>query len=66
MCLSKVYVEDGKQNSLVVEEAARVVDSGDTITIHTLFGESEELEGYRIREIDLVKNRILLEKRGKR
>jgi len=46
MCLSNVYVEEKKQDSLVIEEAAHVRADDQGVEIRGLLGESKELEGY--------------------
>jgi predicted RNA-binding protein len=61
MCLSKVYIKEKVDESIVVGEAARVIDNGGTVEVHTLFGEQKVLEGYSIKEVDLMKNSIVLD-----
>jgi predicted RNA-binding protein len=64
MCLSKVYVKDKTNDSVVADEAARVIETKDGVEVHTLFGESNTIEGCCIKEVDLLKNYVVLEKRG--
>ncbi|MFW6181487.1 MAG: CooT family nickel-binding protein [Spirochaetota bacterium] len=64
MCLSAVYTGRKEESALVMEEAARVTADQKGVRISTLFGESTELEGYDIREVDLLKNYVVLGKRG--
>jgi predicted RNA-binding protein len=64
MCLSKVYVDEKTDDSIVVPEAASLVDRGNGIEVRTLFGESKLLKGYSIREVDLMKNYVILDRRG--
>jgi len=60
MCLSKIYVKGTDKNTLVVNEAARVINNGGVITVSTLFGKKKDLKGYIIDEVNLVENYILL------
>ncbi len=60
MCLSKIYIKDTDKNTLVVDEAARVINDDGVITVSTLFGEEKDLQGYFINEVNLVENYILL------
>ena len=60
MCLSKIYIKDTDKNTLVVDEAARVINNDGVITIITLFGNEKELKGYFVSEVNLVENYILL------
>jgi predicted RNA-binding protein len=62
MCLSAVYLERKEESTVVVEEAARVTAEQGGVRISTLFGETTVLEGYTIREVDLLKNDIVLGK----
>jgi predicted RNA-binding protein len=64
MCLSKVYVEEKTEDSILVPEAAGLIVRGGSVEVKTLFGESTRLDGYAIREVDLMKNYVVLEKRG--
>jgi hypothetical protein len=61
MCLSKVYVKEKVDESIVVDEAARIIDNGSAVEVHTLFGERKILEGYSIKEVDLMKNYVVLD-----
>ncbi len=65
MCLSAVYVDNDGERSVVIQEASsiKVLENG-TIEISTLFGDRKVLDGYGVREIDLIKNRIMLGKSG--
>jgi predicted RNA-binding protein len=61
MCLSNVFVKKKEEGAVVAHEASSVVDLGGRIEIQTLFGEKQVLEGYRIREVNLLKNFIILD-----
>ncbi len=63
MCLSKVYVKKIEEDSPVVEEAAKVIYNDGTVEVHTLFGEKKVLRGYFIKELDLLKNYVVLGER---
>ena len=60
MCLSKVYVKKIEEDSPIVEEAAKVIYNDNTVEVHTLFGEKKVLQGYFIKELDLLKNYVIL------
>jgi hypothetical protein len=63
MCLSSVYVQEEKERRVVVEEASQVrAVKADRIEVQTLFGERKQLEGYRIVEVNFLKNYLVLEK----
>jgi predicted RNA-binding protein len=63
MCLSKVYADEMKDDAIVVPEAASLIDRGDGVEVRTLFGESRLIEGYGIREVDLMKNYVVLKRK---
>ena len=63
MCQSNVYLIDGDREELVQEDVAIVEIDGDRVAMKTLFGEPVSLSA-RIKEIDLMKHRIVLEKCG--
>ena len=62
MCQSNVYVLDGDEEELVMEQVVSVQVDGDQINLRSLFGEPLSLVA-RVTQIDLVKNRIILEGR---
>ena len=61
MCQSDVYTIEEGQEELVLENVALLRVDGDQVAMRTLFGEPLSLAA-RIKEIDLLRNRILLEK----
>jgi predicted RNA-binding protein len=61
MCQSNVYAVERDAETLVLEDVASMRVDGDRITMQTLFGEPVSLEG-RIKEINLMKHRIVLER----
>ena len=63
MCLSNVYLEEREDGKLLLEEAGHVDFDGKNVRVSSLFGESEELEGYYISEVDLIDNYVILRKR---
>jgi predicted RNA-binding protein len=63
MCQSNFFATKNGQEELLMEEVAAVAIDGDTITMRSLFGEPLSVVA-RIVEIDLLKNRIVLEKTG--
>jgi len=65
MCLSTVYLGDITSGKMVMEEVSKLKAEKNKIELQTIFGEKKILQGYKIKEVDLTKNYILLEKRGK-
>jgi predicted RNA-binding protein len=61
MCLSKVYLKEKVDESIVVDEAARIISNRSAVEVHTLFGERKVIEGYGIKEVDLMKNYVVLD-----
>ena len=61
MCQSNAYLLDGGREELVLEDVALVEVGRDLVKMRKLFGEPVSLRA-RIREVDLTKNRIVLEK----
>ena len=64
MCLSTVYLEEKKEESVVVKEAAKVINRGNKVEIQTLFGEKKLLDDFIIQEIDLIRNYVILQKKN--
>ena len=63
MCLSNVYLDEKKEEKLVIQEVSQLRADNKNVQVQTLMGESKSLEGYYIREVDLVDNYVILEKR---
>ena len=63
MCLSNVYLDEKKEEKLVVQEVSQLTADNQNVQLQTLMGESKSLEGYYIRKVDLVDNYVILEKR---
>ena len=63
MCLSNVYLNEKKQERLLVEEASQIVVDSKGVQVNTLLAESKRLEDYYISEVNLMENYVLLEKR---
>lgn len=61
MCQSSVYAVVGETEELLLEEVVALAVEGERVAIRTLFGEPLSLRA-RVREIDLTRNRILLER----
>jgi hypothetical protein len=65
MCLSSVFIDSDEGRQRVVEEASQIrTNSSGDLEIDTLFGEKKQLSGYRIAEVNLLKNYIVLERGG--
>ena len=65
MCLSKVYLQEGGKDEVIVEEATNVnvIDNTGTVEINSIFDGSKRVEGCFIKEVDFLKNRMILSKR---
>jgi len=63
MCLSNIYLEEKKQDKLVIEEAAQVSAGDKNVHIRSLMGEIKDLGGYYISEVDLIENYVILKKK---
>ena len=65
MCLSKVYLRREGKDEVIVEEAtnANVIDNTGTVEINSIFDESKKVKGYFIKEVDFLKNCMILSKR---
>ncbi|MDD4860441.1 MAG: CooT family nickel-binding protein [Dehalococcoidales bacterium] len=59
MCLSKLYVEQGKERKLLMEEVSSLTMKGGKVTLKTLFGERKEIAA-GIKEVDFLNHTILL------
>ena len=65
MCLSSVYVEETDARTAVVEEASQIrVNEQGEVEIDTLFGEKKRMSGYRVAEINFLKNYVVLREGG--
>jgi len=65
MCLSSIYVEDKDTTTAVVEEASQIrVNEQGEVEIITLFGEKKLMGGYRIAEVNFLKNYVVLKEEG--
>ena len=60
MCLSKVYVDKGDKEELLMEEVASLKIEGKKLLLKTLFGEEKKIEA-NIRQIDFMTHSIFLE-----
>lgn len=60
MCESNAYLIANGEEQLVLESVSFLKPEGNSIVLRSLFGEEVTVKG-RIRELDLVGHRILLE-----
>ncbi|MEA1926691.1 MAG: CooT family nickel-binding protein [Candidatus Auribacterota bacterium] len=60
MCLSKVYLENKKEEDLVGEEVARITREGESLLVRDLLGESRVMENCFVREINFMDNFVIL------
>jgi len=67
--MASAYLKRGSEKELILEEVAALRCEGDELHLKPLFGEEKCIKG-KIREIDFLDSRILLEqiptKEGKR
>jgi len=63
MCLSNVYLEEKKQDKLVIEEAEQVSSDDENVHVRSLMGEIKDLRGYYISEVNLIENYVILKKK---
>jgi predicted RNA-binding protein len=64
MCLSAVYREKIEDSSIAVQEAAFLTaPDPDTVRIKDLFGRETVLNGFYVKEVNLLKNYVLLAKK---
>jgi len=63
MCESKVYLATEAGEELVLDDVTSIRPEGDGFSLVNLFGQRLHVTG-RIREIDLLKHRVILEPVG--
>ena len=61
MCESSVYFATEEGEQLVLEEVVTLLPQEDGFLLTTLFGERKHMRG-KIKVIDLLKHRVILEK----
>jgi predicted RNA-binding protein len=61
MCQSNAYLEHDGQQQLIIEDVGLIRPEGDKILLISIFGE-EELIDAKIKMIDLLHHKIVLEK----
>jgi predicted RNA-binding protein len=62
MCELKAYVKRQDKEELLLEAVNLVRIEGDDVVVRNLFGEEKRVKG-ELREVSLVRNRVLLEPR---
>lgn len=62
MCDLKAYVRRNDKEDLVLEAVNLIRTEGGEVVLKNLFGEEKRLKG-EIREVSLVKNRLVVEQR---
>jgi len=62
MCESKVVVLEGGKKSLVMDAAAKVVVSGNNVTCIDIAGEEVLVKDVQVREMNLMKHEIVLQR----
>jgi len=63
MCEANAYIYEDGRESLYLENVDIIKPEGDKLYLRSFFGEQKEFEG-RIKEISLIKHRIILERQG--
>ncbi len=64
MCELKAYVRQNDREDLILEAVNHIRAEAGEVVMKNLFGEEKRVKG-EIREVSLVKNRILVEQGGK-
>ncbi len=59
MCELSVYMVDGEQEELLMDEVVHIFVSGDEIIMEGIFGESKKAKG-RLVEVDITRTRAML------
>jgi predicted RNA-binding protein len=59
MCDLKAYVLKNDKEELLLESVNQVRSEGGEVTLRNLFGEEKRIRG-EVREVSLVKNRVLV------
>ena len=62
MCDLKAYVRNNDREELVLESVNLIRSEGGEVFLRNLFGEEKRVRG-EVREVSLVKNRVVLEPR---
>ena len=62
MCDLKAYVRNNDREELVLESVNLIRSEGGEVFLRNLFGEEKRVRG-EVREVSLVKNRVVLEQR---
>ena len=62
MCDLKAYVRNNDREELVLESVNLIRSEGGEVVLRNLFGEEKRVRG-EVREVSLVKNRVVLEQR---
>ncbi len=60
MCDLKAYVKQNNRENLILESVNLVNVEGNEVVLRNLFGEEKRVRG-EIREVSLVKNRVVVE-----
>jgi len=60
MCMASVWIKKDSEEKNLLEEVAVIRVSGENLVLSTLFGEEESVKA-KIKEIDFVNSKVLLE-----
>lgn len=64
MCESNVFLLKGSERILLMQEAARVIANGNSVTCIDTLGERKVVSDVRISEANLVNHEIILKPRS--
>jgi predicted RNA-binding protein len=62
VCDLKAYMRNNDREELVLESVNLIRSEGGEVVLRNLFGEEKRVRG-EVREVSLVKNRVVLEQR---
>ena len=60
MCDLKAYIKKNDKEELLLESVNHVIAEGGEVILRNLFGEEKRVRG-EVREVSLVKNRLIVE-----
>jgi predicted RNA-binding protein len=62
MCESKIVLFENGKRSVVMETAAKVTFTGNDATCTDITGEEKTVKGVKVREMNLMKHEIILQR----
>jgi predicted RNA-binding protein len=61
MCQSNAYLKHNGEEKLILEEVGMIIPQNGKVLLTNIFGEEELVDG-EIRLVDLIHNKVILEK----